>query len=76
MSSGTVNISRDARVVFHGRVSGTINVGTGALMHLLPKAVALGVLNVDGTLVNEGMRGTNVIGCGVVDDREGSTVRR
>ena len=30
---------------------------------------------IDGTLVNHGTRGVQVQGAGVVDDREGSTVR-
>ena len=46
------------------------------IMHLLPGAVALGVLRIEGTLINEGTRGVDVSGRGTVDDREGSILRR
>jgi hypothetical protein len=45
-------------------------------MHLLPGAVALGVLHIEESLINEGTRGGNVSGRGSIDDRKGSTVRR
>jgi hypothetical protein len=73
--SGTVNVERDARAVFHGRAGGTIKIDLGAEVHLLPRAVALGVIHVEGTLVNEGTRGVNLSGPGIIDDRDGSRVR-
>ena len=74
--SGTVGVEDGARATFHGQASGSINVDRGAVMHLLPGAVALGVLRIEGTLINEGTRGVNVSGRGTFDDREGSIVRR
>ncbi|WP_146071794.1 hypothetical protein [Cryobacterium sp. Y50] len=74
--SGTVGVEDGARATFHGQANGSINVDRGAVMHLLPGAVALGVLRIEGSLINEGTRGVNVSGRGAVDDREGSTVRR
>ena len=74
--SGTVGVEDGARATFHGQANGSINVDRGAVMHLLPGAVALGVLRIEGSLINEGTRGVNVSGRGTVDDRAGSTVRR
>jgi len=74
--SGTVDVENGARAVFHGRASGTIKVDRGAEVHLMRGSVALGFIQVDGTLINEGIRGVNVSGPGRVDDREGPTVRR
>ncbi|MGP5197341.1 hypothetical protein [Arthrobacter rhombi] len=74
--SGTVTIQDEARATFHSSASGTVKVSGGAVMHLLPGSIALGVLKVEGTLINEGTRGLNVTGQGVVDDRIGSIVRR
>lgn len=74
--SGTVSISDGARVNFHDAANGTITVDRGAVVHLLPGSVALGAIHLEGTLVNEGVRGINVTGNGTVEDREGSMVRR
>lgn len=74
--SGTVTIQDEAHATFHSTASGTIKVSGGAVMHLRPESIALGVLKVEGTLINEGTRGPNVTGQGVVDDRIGSIVRR
>lgn len=74
--SGTVDVENGARALFHGQASGTISIERGAEVHLLSGAVALGVIRVYGTLVNDGVRGVNVSGPGTVEDREGSTVRR
>lgn len=73
--SGTVGLDDGARATFHGKASGTINVDRGAIAQLMPGAVALGILHVEGTLINEGTRGTNVHGRGSVEDRDGSIVR-
>lgn len=74
--SGTVTIQDEARATFHSSASGTVKVSGGAVMHLLPESIALGVLKVEGTLINEGTRGLNATGQGVIDDRVGSVVRR
>jgi hypothetical protein len=74
--SGTVGVEEGALATFHGQASGSINVERGAVMHLLAGAVALGVLRIEGSLLNEGTRGVNVSGGGTVEDREGSIVRR
>lgn len=74
--SGTVTIQGEARAAFHGSANGTVKVSKDAVMHLLPESSALGVLEVEGTLINEGTRGLNVTGQGVIDDRIGSIVRR
>lgn len=74
--SGTVSAEAGARVTLRSAANGTINVDSGAIVHLMPGAVALGVLHVEGTLINEGTRGVNVSGGGKIEDREGSTVRR
>lgn len=74
--SGTVSVAERAEATFHGRASGTLNVARGGVITLAETAIALGVMRVDGTLVNYGTRGIDVRGAGVVDDREGSTVRQ
>lgn len=73
--SGTVSVEDGARAIIHGQAGGTIKIDRGAEVHLLPGAVALGVIRVEGSLINEGVRGANVSGPGNVEDREGSTVR-
>lgn len=73
--TGTVSAEAGARVIVHKAASGTINVESGAVVHLMPGAVALGVLHVEGTFINEGTRGANVSGGGEIEDREGSAVR-
>lgn len=74
--SGTLSVEQRARAFIHGRADGTIKIDRGAEVHLLSGAVALGVIRVDGALINEGVRGENVSGPGTVEDRAGSTVRR
>lgn len=66
--SGTVSVEDGARAVIHGQAGGTIKIDRGAEVHLLPGAVALGVIRVDGSLINEGVRGVNVSGPGIVED--------
>lgn len=73
--SGTLSVEDGARALIHGRAGGTIKIDRGAEVRLLPGAVALGVIRVDGSLINEGVRGVNVSGSGTVEDRAGSTVR-
>jgi hypothetical protein len=74
--SGTVHVATDAEATLLGRVSGTLKVSRGGVATLAPSAVALGTMSIDGTLINHGTRGVQVHGAGVVDDREGSTVRQ
>ena len=57
------------------RKRGSLNMNRGGVVTLAESAVALGTMRIDGTLSNHGTRGTNVHGAGVIDDREGSTVR-
>lgn len=73
--SGTVSVAEDANVVVHRRASGTIHINRGAEVHLLPGSIALGVIRVEGRLINEGTRSENVSGPGSIEDRPGSTVR-
>lgn len=72
--SGTVSVAATAEATFHGRMSGTLTVSPGGVATLAPSAIALGVMKIDGTLINEGTRGVRVHGTGAVEDREGSTV--
>lgn len=73
--SGTVHIESTAEATFHQAMAGTLHVEPGGMATLARSAVALGTLHVDGTLVNYGTRGTQILGSGTVDDRENSTVR-
>lgn len=73
--SGTVSVAVSAEATFYGRMSGTLTVSRGGVATLAPSAIALGVMKIDGTLINEGTRGVRVHGTGAVEDREGSTVR-
>ena len=73
--SGTVHVAASAQATFHNRMSGTLHVHRGGVAELAPSAIATGTMQVEGTLVNHGTRGEQVRGHGVVDDREGSTVR-
>lgn len=73
--SGTVHVEAGARAEFHSRLGGTLHVDRGGVATLSPGAVALGSLSIDGLLINEGTRGTQVRGRGSVDDRDGSRVR-
>jgi hypothetical protein len=54
---------------------GTLHVNRSGTATLLPTAVVLGTIHIEGTLINEGTRGVHTYGAGVNDDREGSTVR-
>lgn len=74
--SGTVHVEPDSTATFFDRASGTLNVEPGGTVRIMPGAVALGTMHIEGTLVNEGTRGVQVTGGGSVEDREGSTVRR
>lgn len=73
--NGTVNVETGASASFFYRLGGTLNVYAGGSAFLSSSAVALGSMCIEGTLINEGVRGVNVSGSGVVEDREGSTVR-
>lgn len=73
--NGTVNVQRDATATFHARYNGTLNVDRGGVARLAPTAVALGTMDIEGTLINEGVRGVQVFGSGTVEDLPGSTVR-
>jgi hypothetical protein len=74
--NGTVNVQRDAVANFHAGLNGTLNVNQGGVARLAPAAVSLGAKHIDGTLINEGVRGVQVSGSGTVEDRPGSTVRQ
>jgi hypothetical protein len=74
--NGTVNVQRDATATFHAGLNGTLNVNRGGLARLAPTAVSLGTKHIDGTLINEGVRGVRVSGSGTVEDLPGSTVRQ
>lgn len=74
--SGTVAVGPHGRATFFHRMSGTLSVAAGGVARIAPGAVALGTMQVDGELVNEGTRGVHVHGRGEVDDREGSRVRQ
>jgi hypothetical protein len=74
--SGTVTVDAGAVATFHSVANGSIHVSDQGLAHLLPGAIALGTMRIDGRLINEGVRGVNVSGVGFVEDREGSSVRR
>lgn len=74
--SGTVTIAAGATVTFERHASGTIDIQKGAEATLGPDCVALGIISVDGLLVNQGTRGVNVLGAGTVDDTPGSRVRQ
>lgn len=73
--NGTVSAESDTKITFHGRANGTIHLAAGGVARLLRGAAALGTLRIEGTLINEGTRGTNVFGTGQIDDCEGSSVR-
>lgn len=73
--NGTVNVASNAEATFHRRMGGALNVARDGVAILAPSAIALGTMNIDGTLINHGTRGVQVHGAGVVDDRDGSTVR-
>jgi hypothetical protein len=73
--SGTLSVAANGVATIHRQASGTLHVGTGATVTLAESAVAIGTMHIDGRLINYGTRGVNVSGTGVVDDREGSTVR-
>ncbi|TDE08203.1 hypothetical protein [Jiangella asiatica] len=72
---GTVNVEPDAQMRVHKHANDTLNVQRGGTITILPSAVALGTIHVEGTLINEGTRGTQVHGAGAIEDREGSSVR-
>ena len=72
---GTVHVRPGGQVTFHERMGGTLHIARGATATIEPNATALGTINVDGTLINFGTRGVQVHGTGIVDDREGSSVR-
>jgi len=74
--SGTVNVASTAQATFYERMSGTLHVDRSGVATLAPSSVATGTMHIEGTLVNEGTRGVQVHGSGVVDDREGSTIRQ
>ena len=74
--SGSVTISAGATVTFERHASGTLHIQEGAKATFGPKCVALGVITVEGVLVNQGTRGVNVLGSGTVDDLPGSRVRQ
>lgn len=74
--SGTVNVASTAQATFYEQLSGTLHVERGGVATLAPASVATGTMHIEGTLVNEGTRGRQVHGSGVVDDREGSTIRQ
>lgn len=74
--TGTVSLQEGSEAEFHAGLGGALHVSRRATALLKPDAVALGSLNVDGTLVNEGTRGRTVNGDGRVDDLPGSTVRQ
>lgn len=74
--SGTLNVASGGTAIFHTATHGTLHVSAGAVAHLLPGASALGTMRIEGILINEGVRGTNVGGSGVVEDRPGSRVRQ
>lgn len=74
--SGTVTVRQGGRALFRDRMSGTLNVDHGGTATLAPTAVALGTMNINGELTNEGVRGVQVNGQGHVFDAPGSTVRK
>ncbi|MGT2462946.1 hypothetical protein [Sinomonas atrocyanea] len=74
--NGTVNVERDAKATFHRAHNGTLNVDRGGVAQIAPTAVSLGTKNIDGMLINEGVRGVQIHGLGTVEDRPGSTVRQ
>lgn len=74
--SGTVRVASTAQATFYEHMSGTLHVDRGGVATLAPSSLATGTMHVEGTLVNEGTRGVQVHGPGVVDDREGSTIRQ
>jgi hypothetical protein len=59
---GTVHIEPGGRATFHAGVGGTLVVDRSAVAVLTRSAVALGSLNIQGELVNEGTRGVQVTG--------------
>ncbi|NVC25162.1 hypothetical protein E7Z53_17200 [Kocuria salina] len=73
---GTVNVAAHGEATFHQQASGTLNISQGGRVRLAETCVALGTMNIDGELVNEGVRGVQVHGTGTVEDRPGSTVRQ
>lgn len=73
--SGTISVESGAQATFHKKAGGTLSVARGGSATLLPTAIALGTMNIAGTLVNQGTRGINIKGTGIVEDSEGSTVR-
>lgn len=74
--NGTVNVEREATATFHAALNGTLNVDQGGVARLTSTAVSLGTKHIEGTLINEGVRGVQVSGSGTVEDRPGSTVRQ
>ena len=74
--SGTVHVAAGAHATFYNHMTGTLQVERGGIATLAPSSVATGAMRIDGTLVNEGARGLHVRGAGVVEDREGSTIRQ
>lgn len=74
--NGAVNVAREARATFHGSINGLLRVNSGGRARLARTAAAYGTMVIDGILINEGARGVQVGGSGVVDDRPSSTVRQ
>lgn len=74
--SGTVSVAATAQATFYARMSGTLHVERSGVATLAPSSVATGTMHIEGTLVNEGTRGMQVYGSGVVDDRENSTIQQ
>lgn len=74
--NGAVEIASGATAVFQRRATGTISILRGASATFGPDCVALGMIHVEGALINEGTRGVNVHGPGTVSDLPGSQVRQ
>lgn len=74
--NGTVNVQREATATFHAGLNGTLNVSQGGVARIAPTGVSLGTKHIDGTLINEGVRGVQVSGSGTVEDLPGFIVRQ
>jgi hypothetical protein len=74
--NGTVNVSNEGTVIFHGPANGTLHIGAGGLVHIQRGASAIGTMQIEGVLINDGVRGANIRGDGLVEDRPGSQVRQ
>lgn len=67
--SGTVTVRSGSSASFAASMSGTLNVAVGGRAHIRPGATALGSMRIDGSLLNEGVRGVQLHGSGQVEDR-------